>query len=678
MGGDGSGNGFAKDAFGYTLRYNKNDYQAIGGSSSQAFLDAVSTGNLSTNLYNGNIARMATALSEKVQNNDLLNLGTQVRDFRYDELNRLVKSDKISGKGVSDAYATTYSYDANGNIDNLTRRDGEGLLMDDLTYRYAEDGAGKRLNNRLLHVNDYASEGSEVDTDLKDQGTFVQNNNSTHNYGYDKIGNLIRDNQEEIAEIVWNVQGKVQEIRRTANSKKPDLLFKYDAMGNRVSKTIRYKNPNPEGIVTVEQTTYYVRDAQGNVMAVYEWKHDAVYSLFNGSMTVMSNVREMRLKEQHIYGSSRLGMRQTDLLMGGFYGGHMMAGYSYDINLDLNRDSNQSSRVLGEKNFELGNHLGNVLAVVTDKRLANNEPDVVSVTDYFPFGMPLPGRANNADSYRYGFNSQERETEITETPSHYSAEYWMYDSRLGRRWNLDPVDQTYISNYATFANNPMLFIDLDGRVVTDTNGDVVFTSNGNVQNGDWVSIGTDRGIESAQATYEEGVISADDGTQISAFRLISIQISDRGDLMANEGLQRAMGKFYKETVNAFKTNCHGTSYAQGDVWINDQDIMTLINAEYNPTNNPRPGDPCTFFFMNGNDPQVQYTPNNPDNNPVLPAHSVIMEPKYGHDPTYTSKEVYRKANIGMLFIQFKDKYYNPQFQNNFQHYTKRPANSRTQ
>jgi len=62
------------------------------------------------------------------------------------------------------------------------------------------------------------------------------------------------------------------------------------------------------------------------------------------------------------------------------------------------------------KCFELGNHLGNVLAVVSDKRLPNNEPDVVSVTDYYPFGSQMPGRASYdpSSSYRYGFGGHEK------------------------------------------------------------------------------------------------------------------------------------------------------------------------------------------------------------------------------------------------------------------------------
>lgn len=38
----------------------------------------------------------------------------------------------------------------------------------------------------------------------------------------------------------------------------------------------------------------------------------------------------------------------------------------------------------------------------------------------------------------------------------------MYDTRLARRWNLDPVDQIYFSNYSVFRNNPVLFEDENG------------------------------------------------------------------------------------------------------------------------------------------------------------------------------------------------------------------------
>jgi RHS repeat-associated protein len=122
----------------------------------------------------------------------------------------------------------------------------------------------------------------------------------------------------------------------------------------------------------------------------------------------------------------------------------------------------------GEKFFEWSNHLGNVLATVSDRKIAHSsnsstidyyEADIVSAQDYYPFGMIMPGRAtNNGNGYQYGFNGQERSTEIGDNS--YTAEFWQYDSRIGRRWNIDPVYQH--SPYATLANNPISFVDPDG------------------------------------------------------------------------------------------------------------------------------------------------------------------------------------------------------------------------
>jgi RHS repeat-associated protein len=61
--------------------------------------------------------------------------------------------------------------------------------------------------------------------------------------------------------------------------------------------------------------------------------------------------------------------------------------------------------------------------------------------------------------YKFGFNGQEKEDEVYGEGNLNYAKYWMYDTRLGRRWNIDPVDQISISNYATFANNPIVNTD---------------------------------------------------------------------------------------------------------------------------------------------------------------------------------------------------------------------------
>jgi hypothetical protein len=118
-----------------------------------------------------------------------------------------------------------------------------------------------------------------------------------------------------------------------------------------------------------------------------------------------------------------------------------------------------SSRVLGEKHFELNSHTGNVLAVVSDKRLANNEPDVVSASDFYPFGMIMNGRSYKSDAYRYGFQNHEKIDEVKGSGNWYAFGDYGYDPRVVFRWNRDPVTYPWQSPYVINNNNPIIFTD---------------------------------------------------------------------------------------------------------------------------------------------------------------------------------------------------------------------------
>ena len=78
----------------------------------------------------------------------------------------------------------------------------------------------------------------------------------------------------------------------------------------------------------------------------------------------------------------------------------------------------------------------------------------------------MPGRSFSSLDYRYGFNGQEKIDEISGSGNHYTAEYWEYDPRTGRRWNRDPIVKAHESPYAAFGNNPIWFIDPLGADTT--------------------------------------------------------------------------------------------------------------------------------------------------------------------------------------------------------------------
>jgi hypothetical protein len=225
-------------------------------------------------------------------------------------------------------------------------------------------------------------------------------NQNPGNYEYDAIGNLTRDNSEGIASIGWTVYGKVDRVYKANGA---EVTYLYDAAGQRAVK------------IAAGVLTWYVRDASGNVMAIYE-----------------NNV----LKELPIYGSSRLGVYRVQ-------GGSL--------------ETDRNKLTLGRREYELANHLGNVLAVVSDAKLPAAR--VLSHTDYYAFGGAMPGRSGGSP-YRHGFNTQERSPELA--PDHYTAEFWEYDARIGRRWNLDPVVKPHESGYAAFANSPVWLVDPSG------------------------------------------------------------------------------------------------------------------------------------------------------------------------------------------------------------------------
>ncbi len=131
----------------------------------------------------------------------------------------------------------------------------------------------------------------------------------------------------------------------------------------------------------------------------------------------------------------------------------------------------------GRKVYELKNHLGNVLAVVSDVKLgistANYSPapvdyyiaDVVEMTDYEPFGMQLSSRHwVSGDGYRFGFQGQEGDDEWSGEGSMLAFKYRVHDVRLGRFLSVDPLSDKYPwnSSYAFSENRVIDAVELEG------------------------------------------------------------------------------------------------------------------------------------------------------------------------------------------------------------------------
>ncbi|MFN9998228.1 MAG: hypothetical protein ACK52X_01245, partial [bacterium] len=343
---------FGRDVMAFGINYYAGDYKPILNIPGNQFTNHFQLTNLPTGqpLYNGNIS--ATLLALKGLNNNT----TTGYTYLYDQLNRLLTTRQHafgtasgsfkgnwsqSNTGTTDNYAETFRYDANGNILQLNRNGNSqhpgGLAMDRLTYTYRSG------TNQLWSVQDGIAAGAYAG-DIDNQGG--------SNYSYDRIGNLIGDVSENINQVNWTVYGKIGNIRK----KQAFLGYVYNAGGERVVKQylpyatnqcadcppgtgiddlevyernsstpetykarksitflseytdVRYRDYsaiieaglalctpqcNVQPPLNTSDADIYIRDAAGNVLAVYHYDR---------------KTSQLRWSEQHLYGSARLGM----------------------------------------------------------------------------------------------------------------------------------------------------------------------------------------------------------------------------------------------------------------------------------------------------------------------------------------------------------------------------------
>ncbi|WP_430405223.1 RHS repeat-associated core domain-containing protein [Fluviicola sp.] len=547
------------DVTSYTLGYFEGDYKPIGGGTMEAKTAGSAFGAASANLYNGNI-RLSTTAVEGFTNEVI------GASYRYDQLNRLKGMSTFFNTGIDDgtatawnssggtnSYSSTYSYDRNGNLRTLNRYASSATtLMDQMGYNYTAN------TNKLHKVTDAAGVAAYDD---------ISNTQSNNNYVYDLLGQLTQDVSEGITNMNWRKgDRKLRQMTRSTNV----TSFLYDPFGRRIAKI--YK---PAGTSDKTQWvyTYYANEANGTTMSVYDIKYATNY---------------VNLREQHLYGAGRLGMVQLDKVI-------------YANGTTLPTD-NFSTNTLGNKRYELTNHLGNVNAVITDRKLTNSlystsaydldftssglsgwnyggcagysltlssgrlrfnpgsacvmngyqdfavmtgSPYTISLdldrngisslnveiytaatsggtgtlvttftnpangtltytftpgqayirihlkklstenvsfyldnlriqtvaapylavvvmkSDYYPFGMQMPGRHSNDDKYRYGYNGMEKDKEMHGEGNSYTTEFRQYDPRLGRWLSLDPLMMEFpdISPYVAFNDNPIVYTD---------------------------------------------------------------------------------------------------------------------------------------------------------------------------------------------------------------------------
>lgn len=404
-GGDGVAHGhFMPDVFGEELNYFQNDYVPISDAIDFTVRTegAVNDG-FSKPLYNGFIRNTITSLNVNFPGGSTSER-MAAHAYKYDQAMRLTDMQMIFANPESNSIAASSFSDS---YKMHLHYDANGNID---TLKRNKSGGG----NMDDMVYSYTSGNNRLQGIHDFAGsTSADNDLGNKVYSYDACGRLANDG---VSSLTWNNAGWLKQYGSSN--------YGYSAMGKRTWKQ------------TSSGIEFYVNDAVGNTLASYQ---------INGS--------EIHLEDLNIYGASRLGAYHIN---------KVVKGTSTDVSVD-------TTFYRGLKRYEIINHIGDVQVVLSDKRVRTSlgtATDIISATDYYPFGMVMPGRSFGARDYRYGYQGMECDDEaVAGGDNEYTTEFRQYDPRVCRWMSVEPLAARYpgYSVYASNFNSPTNFVDKDGQ-----------------------------------------------------------------------------------------------------------------------------------------------------------------------------------------------------------------------
>ena len=445
----------------------------------------------------------------------------------YDGMSRLTAAGYLENGKRNNHFSTSYKYDLMGNILSLRR---EGLLnsgnygtIDDLTYSYKgnqvvkiDDAAEESPSYRgAMHFRDYADEETE--------------------YTYDANGNMLTDSNKGITSIDYNVLDLPQCI-----STKSRALFKEDS-----NDTIYYTY-SADG--TKLRSTYKKAEFR-----VYPYNPETSLTSFNvetglnvGTVGMAKPIAK-RLKTKYYY-CSNLVYDNDNISAILFDGGY--ASVDDDNGIVMH--------------FYVKDHLG------SNRLVVDGNGNIEEVNHYYPFGALMGDRCGVSQN-KYKYIGKELDTMYGWNMQDHEARW--YDPVVGRWMATDPLQEKYasVSSYCYTVNDPIRFIDTDGKVIKLPKGttyEQIFIVLGNIQN-----LTDDKMVFSTQkdGSIRIKIAYIRNGTKTAGTRLIQ-RINSSKRIM---------------TINITSKTADGNSEIDDNPTNAINGKGSNVNVYFNPNSNPQ-------------------------------------------------------------------------------------------
>ena len=240
--------------------------------------------------------------------------------------------------------------------------------------------------------------------------------------------------------------------------------------------------------------------------------------------------------------------------------------------------------------YTTADHLG------SPRILTDQNGTTISRRDFMPYGEEIARTAYDSDTIRKQFTGYERddETNLDFAQARYFANGYGRFSTPDNFLNATRAENPATWNlYVYVLNNPLRYIDPTGEIERDADGNVIFHKTGEEtityqrrkpligSDGKQVRINGKKAYYTISYKAEVGYVKGDDKkTEIRASRALepaTVTIVG-GNGRPLEGDNSDLQAFLQQGLDN-STDCHGVSFASGQVWIDNSEVPKLLKAD---------------------------------------------------------------------------------------------------
>jgi len=423
-------------------------------------------------------------------------------EYSYDDKNLRLKTLVSYENGGHEMQHLDYTYDLAGNI-TAVENSGDFLYGNvggeyDYNYEYDEiyrlthaEGSFDPYNQQTIGFKldlSYSSSGNILEKDMN--GTTLINGGTTtfgyqntydytgrphtvteagdYTYDWDLNGNMIRrinhnSHNHDDRYFCWDEENRLSAVRDVSDLSQSSIYI-YDAGGERAWKLngeemlTQVNGQTVSSNIYFEKTLYtspYLVMTERDYTKHYYIEGERVCSKIGGgfgpaSVQPADSVLDFIHGDYELFGEALLTMCQRHLECVDYEG-------EWELYKKLDPAGNVEDSLENLQYFYHSDHLGSAAVISFTSGRAYQH------LQYFPYGELFVSQRNSSFDSRYKFSAKELDNETGY--SYFGARY--YDSDLSVWLSVDPMAGKYpsISPYAYCANNPLTYIDPDGREI---------------------------------------------------------------------------------------------------------------------------------------------------------------------------------------------------------------------